>query len=154
MVKKEDLFSEGLIITNMDKTDKGSVLKALYEKLYMEGYVKESFLENVLNREERFPTGLVMGEYNIAIPHTESVHVIRSGIAIGLMKDLVPFMRMDQQNESIGIKVVIMMALKGAHDHVEMLSEIIHMFQNDNVLKSLAKSKNSKEAIDIIKQNL
>ena len=39
----------------------------------------------MITREERFPTGLDTGNFGIAIPHTDGIHVNKPAIAIAIL---------------------------------------------------------------------
>ncbi|KMY49972.1 PTS sugar transporter subunit IIA [Peribacillus loiseleuriae] len=153
-MEKDILLDEKLIITNLRATEQQDVLKSLFSKLHKEGCVRDSFLENILKREENFPTGLKLGKYNIAIPHTEPQFVNKSALAVTTLEKPVNFRRMDKPEEEVPVDIVIMLALKEKNDHLKVLGKIIQMFQSSQVLESLKKANNSKEIIEIIKSNL
>ena len=51
------------------------IFKFLNENLINLGYVKDSFLEGLVDREKNYPTGLKTSVCGIAIPHTDSIHI-------------------------------------------------------------------------------
>ena len=153
-METDQLFDERCVILNLEAENKEEVLTAMYEKLYAAGKAKESFLENVIKREKVFPTGLRIGTYDIAIPHTESEHVNKSGIAVATLKNPVEFERMDDPDETAAAKIVFMMALKDGHDHIAMISRIVKMFQKQNVLSGLHEAQTKNEIVNIIQKNL
>ena len=59
--------------------NKEEALRLTFQKLYEEGLVKESFYEGCVEREKQFPTGLDT-PVPVAIPHTDSVHVISPAV--------------------------------------------------------------------------
>lgn len=153
-MKATTLFQEQCVILNVKANDKEELLTVLYEKLYEAGKVKTSYLENVIAREERFPTGLKIKGFDIAIPHTESEYVKESGIAVATVQDEVVFERMDDPDETVKPKIVFMLALKDGHDHMEMISQIVRMFQKQEVLENLQAARSEKEIIHVIQNNL
>ena len=64
---KESLINIGLKVENQDE-----LFQAMFEKVYEQGFVKETFLPKIKERESIFPTGLSVNNYSIAIPHTET----------------------------------------------------------------------------------
>ena len=86
-------FNQDLVALGIQAEDKETVIKTLSEKLLAQGFVKDSFYQNVLDREEVFPTGLPT-IIPMAICHTESEHVISSAIAVGTVKSPVAFQEM------------------------------------------------------------
>lgn len=51
------------------------IFKFLNENLINLGYVKDSFLKGLVDREKNYPTGLKTSVCGIAIPHTDSIHI-------------------------------------------------------------------------------
>ena len=63
--KKENIF------LNFDANDRKDFLSKISKILFEKKYVKEGFNDSIIEREEKYPTGLDFGEYKIAIPHTD-----------------------------------------------------------------------------------
>lgn len=145
-----DFIKDGIIVTNLKASSKKEVFKMLYDKLYENKNVKESFYAGVVEREEQFPTGLLLNKYNVAIPHTDAKHVLKSSIAIATLEEPVTFQCMDDENMSIEVRIVFMLALGKAHSHVEMLQKIILMIQNDLILENILNAKNKEDLFQLI----
>lgn len=62
-----------------EKTDRDSLLKSVCSQLYSEGYVKDGFYEDVLNRENIESTAIGNG---VAIPHGSPGNVIKPKIFV------------------------------------------------------------------------
>ncbi|MGI6499978.1 MAG: PTS sugar transporter subunit IIA [Anaerostipes sp.] len=150
----EKLFQEKHIMMNLEKETREEVITALFDKLYASNSVKESFIENVLKREKVYPTGLKIKNFEIAIPHTEGVHVNESTIAIATLKTPVSFQCMEDPEEEVQAKIVMMMALKDGHNHLQMISRIVKMFQKQEVLSGLEHAETEHEIINLIQQYL
>ncbi|WP_346683779.1 PTS sugar transporter subunit IIA [Anaerostipes butyraticus] len=148
------LFHENCIILNLEAKDKESAMQALYKTLYQAGKVKESFLKGVMDREKVFPTGLKIGDFGIAIPHTDPEHVKEAGIAIATLKNPVEFECMDNPDTKIEAGIIFMLALENGHNHVEVISQIVKMFQNQAVLEALQKAETNQEVMGIVKSSL
>ena len=67
------------------------IIKELGEHLFSKGYVKDTFTQAVLDREEAYPTGLQAPGGGVAIPHTDSEHVITSALSIATLDEPVDF---------------------------------------------------------------
>lgn len=146
----KELFNKDMIITKLKAKNSKDILEALYEKLLEKNYVKKSFIDAILSREKIYPTGLRLNNYNIAIPHTESKHVIKSVIAIATLDHPVLFKKMEDSESDVSINAVFMIVLNGDYSHVKMLSHIIKMVQNDDLLKKIVDSSSGSEVIDNI----
>lgn len=67
-MKLLELVKNGFfLISNAGNSD--ALFEEVYGLLYSEGYVKKEFLAEVKKRERNYPTGLQMGNNNIALQH-------------------------------------------------------------------------------------
>lgn len=151
-MKISEFFQNELIITNLAANQKEEVFRELYNKLYESSYVKESFLNAIIEREKKFPTGLQLSKYNVAIPHTDAEHVLKPAIAMATLAKPVVFKNMANPQEDINVSIVFMLALNAAHSQVEMLQQLIELIQNELFIKKLLKAKGGGEVIDAIKK--
>jgi PTS system galactitol-specific IIA component len=151
-VKISELINEELVVTNLEVNNQEDVFKILFEKLFKNGYVKESFLEGIVNREKSYPTGLLLGKNNVAIPHTDAEHVLKPAIAIATLARPVMFRNMANPEEEIPVKIVFMLALNSPHSQVEMLQQLVGLFQNENILKQILDTKGGDEVIEVIRK--
>jgi len=148
-----DFVNNGVILTNLDASNKEEVFKALHEELYKNGNVKESFYNGLVKRENEYPTGLALSNYNVAIPHTDAQHIINSCIAVATLKNPVQFQCMEDESISIDVSVVFMLAMGDAHGHIEMLQKLVSLIQNDSFLENVVNSKDKNEIVQYIIQN-
>ncbi len=76
------LLDRDAICLQMDAKDATDVIENLGIRLYIDGYVKDTFVDAALAREKKLPTGLPLGgEVNAAIPHTDVIHVLKPSSA-------------------------------------------------------------------------
>ena len=75
------MLTQELMFLHREEKESFEFLSHISDELVAMGYVKESFKEAILKREEVFPTGIGTENYSIAIPHTDSEHVIKPGVA-------------------------------------------------------------------------
>ncbi len=129
-------FNEELVELGIQAEEKESVIKILSDKLLEQGYVKDSFYENVLKREEVFPTGLPT-VIPMAICHTESEHVHNSAIAFGTVKSPVAFQEMGTPENTVMAEMVFVIALKDPKDQVPWLQKMMTVFRDEEILTTL-----------------
>ena len=144
-----EYLSKDLIINNLEAETTDDIFYALSKMLLKANYVKDSFYGGLVARESKFPTGLTLGKYNVAIPHTDAVHVIKPAIAVATLKHPVTFTNMDGDGQ-VDVNVVFCMVLKEPHSQISMLQQLMFLIQNEDVLKSLSKAKDSEELYDIL----
>lgn len=113
------------------------VLRQMAAALQEEGYVKDTFSDAIIHREEVFPTGLPMGEVNVAIPHTDPEHVNKAGFCLGILDKPVTFNVMGSDNEQVEVSALFMLAIKRKEDQLDNLQKLIEICQDQEMLKVL-----------------
>lgn len=152
-MKLSELIHKDFVVTNLKVQTKEEVFKVLFERLFKNGYVKETFLEGIINRENTFPTGLLLGNNNVAIPHTDAEHVLKPAIALATLAKPVVFKNMANPQEDILVNIVFMLALNSPQSQVEMLQQLVTLLQNEDFLKQILNVKGGDEVIEIIKNH-
>lgn len=142
-------LNESTISLNLEAETSTEVIHHLGEKLMDAGFVKDSFIEAAIIRENTLPTGLSLeGDIHVAIPHTDIIHVIRSGVAMATLAKPVIFQNMVMLSESVSVSIVFLLALDQPHAQIEMLQEIAEILQDPVMLQRLIEAK---EVQDVIK---
>lgn len=145
----KDFFKKELLVCNLEAENAEDVFKKSSEILFENGFVKESFFSGLVEREKVFPTGLNIGKYNVAIPHTDIVHVNKPAISIITLKNPVKFRSMDG-NGDVDVSIVFTMALSEAHSHLTMLQQLMQLFQNESILEGIMNKKSENELYDFV----
>ena len=145
-------FGKKIALFQSEVKSQKEALSIIATCLYQTGLVKDSFAENVLKREEVFPTGLLINDVGIAIPHTDAEHVNDSQIAFMSLKKPVTFYEMGTADKEISVSLIFMLALKEPHAQLEMLQTLITMFQKKEVVQKLQAVNNTEEYYQIIEK--
>lgn len=124
------------------------VLSSLADYLIEEKMVKPSFKNAVLERENSYPTGLQFDGYGIALPHTDSEHVIKSQIAIMTLEKPVKFVEMASSDKEIDVKNIFMLALKDSNQHIKILQKVMELLQDKEAMSKIESFDDSKESVD------
>lgn len=130
-------LEEKLVLLELDGENREAVLAAMSDNLLQCGYVKETYKQAVIEREQNFATGLPTGSYGVAIPHTDIVHVNRAAISIAVLKEETDFVIMGEESETVPVKIVFMLAVKEQHAQLEMLQKLMALFQDNEALQYL-----------------
>ena len=80
-----DLIHENTTITHLTAENHEQVIRALVDKLHEHGLVELEFANDVLAREETFPTGLPTEPHAVAIPHADPQHVRESAVGVAVL---------------------------------------------------------------------
>lgn len=141
-----------LIFLDLDVQCSDEVMEILGGKLIETGYCKPDYVEALKKREKEFPTGIDTGSIGIAIPHTAVEHVNKGKIAIARLKNQVPFQQMGNDDETVKVKLVFMLAVDDPEKHLEKLQSIVEVIQDEVVLKKLLSAGVADEMIEVFKE--
>ncbi len=147
-------FDESMILELEDVQSNTQALTFLTDYLMEKGFVKEGYREAILKREANFPTGLSTGEINIAIPHADTSYVNQAALCVGILKKPVKFSAMDEPDHQIDVNIIIVLALKEAHGHLEMLQKVVELIKDQDNLKSIVTAKDKKPVYNMISSHL
>jgi galactitol PTS system EIIA component len=127
------------IFSAFSNSDREGLLRELSTILESKGYVKDSYLESIINREKRHPTGLKVEDLiNIAIPHTDVEHVLKPTMVVIKHRDSgLSFFRMDEPKIEIPVDVVFLLVVKEPDGYVNFLAALTSLFQDTQIIKQL-----------------
>ncbi|MFP3156242.1 PTS sugar transporter subunit IIA [Lachnospiraceae bacterium ZAX-1] len=108
-------------------------LQCTFTKLYDGGFVKKSYLQNCVKREEQYPTALDFA-MPVAIPHTEPEHVNVAAICILRLVTPVEFHSMEDPDEIKNVEFVFNLALKSSKDQLSVLQAIMKILGDEQWL--------------------
>lgn len=151
-MKMQDILFPECILTHVKADNKEDALRQLFQALNVAGKVKPSFFEAVLKREREYPTGLDLEKWNAAIPHVTPDHVRSSAMGIAVLDTPVPFQRMDDDVETVDVKVIFNIALDANGKQLDILQEIMGMVANADIMDRLAQAETPEQVISILKK--
>lgn len=122
------------------------------EKLFFAGYVTEGYADSVVKREKEFPTGLPTVPFGIAIPHTDSAFVKKSGICCMRLKKPLPFRQMGDGEAVIEVYFVLLLAISDGAEHVDLLSGLMELFSSEDTLEQLRRATDEEGIIEILER--
>lgn len=129
------LFKEDAVFISRQNA-KDKVFKEISKKLSTKGYVKNSFLKNISERELNYPTGMdmtILGDNipNVAIPHTEAEHVNDTLIVPVKLKEAVQFKNMINPDETLDVSYLFMILNNNSDEQANILSLIMDFLNKD-----------------------
>lgn len=129
-----------------------NVLKIMGNYLYKNNYVKETYINAVIDREKVYPTGLeIPNAINIAIPHADIEHVNKQALLIGILKKPVKFFKMDNPNEQVDVEIVLMTVINDPKGYIKFLSKLTTLIRKEEFV-NLAKEHNYNSIIKLIQE--
>ena len=136
-IDKKKLFDKKAVFVT-DKTDRNEIFRDVYQKLLDLGYVKGDFIENIIEREDKYPTGISTHPLshdlpNVAIPHTEGKFVNTQLIVPIALKNPVKFNNMVNPTESFDVKFLFMILNDNPDLHSNILAQIMDFLAQTEV---------------------
>ncbi|AHF77400.1 PTS system, IIA component [Sodalis praecaptivus] len=130
-----DVLQEECIILDADCQTKEQIISLLTDLLCRSGAIthKDVFLNDVYLREELGSTGF---ENHIAIPHGKSAAVAKTRIAVGRLRQNIPWETIDGTQ----VRLVILFAVKESDKnagHIKMLAKISMALGDEEVVEKL-----------------
>ncbi len=148
------VFNKDLVFLNIDAKDNIDALDQVAKKLYDIGYVKESYIEAVKEREKVFATGLPVDGFAVAVPHTDIEHVNTQSITVATLTKPVTFDVMAGDGEKCEVSILFMLALKEPHQQLAMLQTVISLIQQKDKLDAIYTSNDKEKIVKIVEEEL
>lgn len=147
----DPLFNEKEVFVSNASTQE-EVFREVAEILYKRDLVTKDFINNLLEREENYPTGIDMSVVsekipNIAIPHTESEFVkARMIVPIKLNKEI-SFHNMIDPTKEFDVKFLFMILNNDPEGQSNILARIMDFMArtSENELVSFFKASDPKD---------
>ena len=114
-------------------------------------FVHPSYQQAVIERERIFPTGLPTKGINVAIPHTDSIHVKKEGFLVGVLEKPVTFEMMASKDVFLEVELIFMLAIKQPEDQLVMLQKLMLLCQDEQNLQLLKAKEKVVEVEQLLK---
>lgn len=143
------LINKELIYIDKEFSDRESLFNKIADVFFEKGYVLESYKKALFEREEIFPTGLEVENLGFAIPHTDSEYIKKNGIGVVRLKHPVEFKEMCTNNP-VEVQLIFFLLVKDKEKQVTLLSNLMGVFSDKDIIKSLLNSNSEKEIYEIL----
>lgn len=147
-------FDEELFHTNIKVENSNKLLKDMGKKLVKQGYAKEEYIDSIIERELKYPTGLPAGKISLAIPHTDNELVNTTAISVATLEKPVLFKSMAEPDEDVEVSIVFMLAISEPKGQLEMLQKVMDMIQDTEFKEAILKIQSNSELLEVIKNRL
>ncbi|MFD2829985.1 PTS sugar transporter subunit IIA [Corticicoccus populi] len=146
----DTFFSEELVFF-LDVSSQEELFKEMFGRMHSLGYVKESYLEALSEREKVYPTGIQTEHLGVAIPHTDSIHVNKESIGVAVLNTPVSFSHMGMPDETVDAEIIFMLAIQKPDRQLGVLQIITGLMQNKEMLMKIRNAEDEKAIISTIK---
>ncbi len=146
------MFDEKIALFHRHAKDKEEALRILADEFMNSGVAKDTFYDGLINREKDFATGLSLNNMCVAIPHTDPEHVNRTQIGFMSLEEPVEFVEMGTEDKKIPVTLIFMLALKEAHQQLDMLMKLMDVFQNDELMEKFRNVEDFEEYYKLVEE--
>ena len=149
------IFDKKIALFHQHAENRDEALKMLADEFVKAGVVEDNFFDGILAREANFPTGLALDEENktgVAIPHTDPEYVKETQLGFMTLDEPVVFRNMADFDDEVKVNIMFMMAIKEAHGQLEMLSRLMGLFGDDEIVSRLREVDNFDDFLKIIEE--
>ncbi|MBY4797761.1 PTS sugar transporter subunit IIA [Collinsella sp. AGMB00827] len=136
------------VLLNVKAESYEEALRIASSHLFKAGKVKQSYAESLLMREREYPTGLKMGNFNVAIPHTDYLHANTTQILVMTLNPQVSWHNMADAEEAIPVRLVVLSVFDKPEYQLEALQKIIGTLQNQTLVKQIISASNAQQVIE------
>ena len=144
------IIRKELIELGLDVPSKEEAIRALGANLHAFDYVTDDYVDQVLRREENFPTGLPTS-IPVALCHTEAEYVKQSAMAVGTLVNPVEFKEMGTLDEFVQAEIIFLLALNDPKQQVPWLSKMATVFKEKETLLTIKNSQNKEALVSFLK---
>lgn len=146
-----DKVREDLIFLDVAGETREEVLTNIANRLVEKGVAKESFPAALLAREAEYPTGLALGEINIAIPHAQPEHINDIAVTIAVPRHPITFLDMGDHETEFPVSIIVCLALQKMDDNIKMLPALMEFFVLEENLRAILDCRDSAQVMALLR---
>ncbi|NLH00303.1 MAG: PTS sugar transporter subunit IIA [Clostridiales bacterium] len=131
-------ITKDLIVCGVKAENAEDAIKTIGAYLINGGYVKDTYLPAVLERETEYPTGLQLKTIGVAMPHTAGIHVNIPAVCVAKLSDPVEFRHMGDPDTKVQAQLIFMMAIKDPDAQLDTHQKVMRVFTNEEAVEELS----------------
>ncbi len=116
-----------LVVLDLDATSQADQFAAVAAALGERDMVRESFVDALQARERAYPTGLNLGDFQIALPHVDPEHVTTPGLVVCRNSNPIDFMAMDNHALALPVRLSLWPIVTDPQRQVGLLGALLQL---------------------------
>lgn len=141
-----DKIRKDLIFTDVPGETWEELLRNVASRLLAANVVTEGYADALIERETNYPTGLPIGNINLALPHTYPQYIREHAVAIAVPSHPIRFRSMEDSEETVEVSLLVCPLLEKMDENIKLLPSLMKFFTNEQTLSELV-TASSAEAI-------
>lgn len=147
-----DKLRRELVFTDVPGETWEEVLRNVAARLYAAGVVTEGYADALVERESSYPTGLPIGQLNLALPHTYPKYIREHAIAVAVPSHPVSFCSMDDAEASVEVSLLVCPLLEKMDENIKLLPSLMKFFANEQTISELVSAGSAQAVYDRLMQ--
>lgn len=144
---------DGVFLIEDDKvTTSKEVFEIIGMKLINLGIVDTQFIEAIMERESKYPTGLETQPFAIAIPHTEVDCVNESCLIFVKSKTPIKFFEMVNNDKVLEVNYMFFIIIKDREKQVSVIQDILEIATDEAKMVAISEAKDVDKIYEIISE--
>lgn len=141
------MIDQLLVETSCYFTSQEEALRYGAAMLYTQGLVSDDYANEIVEREMIYPTG-IESYVNFSICHTDTHHSKGNGLCVLTLNNPIKFYNMADTKETLGVRVIFMLAATSPDGHMRLLQDIISLMSNkDSASRFIQANRNELTAL-------
>ncbi|MBR5559338.1 MAG: PTS sugar transporter subunit IIA [Oscillospiraceae bacterium] len=138
------------VILGLEASDRDDCIRKIVAHMAENGYVGLDYADAVIERENKYPTGLPTEGVVTAIPHANCGTVHITGMALAVLTHPVGFYNMADSSELLKPEIVCVIANTDASQQLSTLRQLMTCFSEEELLLKIKAAATAEEIIDIL----
>lgn len=116
--------------------DRSEALTNIGNEMVAQDVVHDSWPQALIAREAEFPTGILLEQHAIAIPHCEAIHAKSSAIYLLRPANKIKFQQADDDND-VAVSLIIALIVENPQQQLRLLRCLFGKLQQPDVVETL-----------------
>lgn len=148
-VELKNLLDPKLVEFGVEVQTRDDLIRKMAQRAIDEGFASEGYAEDVIERENLYPTGLPTEVLKVTVPHAMTqAHVIKPVIVIAKLQHSVVFKEMGDGENDCLVDMAFMLVTKGDKEYLAVLQQLICVFSVPEYMTQLDGIEEPKAFID------
>ena len=117
-------------------------IRTAAQKLLEKEYIEDKYIGKMIENVEKLGPYIILSD-DVAMPHSRPEDgVTKTGISLLKLDEGVDF------GENSSIRLIFILAAKDSNSHIDMITELVNMLQDDEKLNRILNSKTENEILE------
>ncbi|MCE9921389.1 MULTISPECIES: PTS sugar transporter subunit IIA [Hafnia] len=144
-------FFEELTFIDSSFQHQSDYFDSIFLSLKNRGYVRDSFLPAIKQREKLYPTALPTHPYVVALPHTDTEHVIRPFICVTRLYHEITWHEMANDDNELKAKFIFLLGFIDKDHHITLLQTLMECLSDEHFIEEMNQAPTPASLVKLLK---